>query len=261
MIDEFQEERRASISSMAKDYSLQEDSLGLLVKSVAHGYPYHFDWFGRPIIQFPEDIVVFQEIVWEVKPDLILEVGIARGGSLVLSASMLVMLDLMEDGTVTLLPNDRSKNRQVIGVDIDIRPHNRRAIEAHPLYPRIKLIEGSSVDDSTIEQVISGVSGYNKILVCLDSNHTHDHVLRELEVYGLLTTPGSYCLVYDTVIDDMPDKMFVEREWGQGNNPKTAVREFVSKHPEFEVNKRIGDKLLMTAAPSGHLYRRVTEAD
>lgn len=218
-------------------------------------YSYHFEWQGRPIIQYPQDIIAIQELIWEVKPDLIIETGIAHGGSLVFSASMLTLLDIydaIESGS-TFNPNQTK--RKVVGIDIDIRAHNREAIEAHPLSSRIDMIQGSSIAQDVIDQVKELANSYERVLVCLDSNHTHDHVLAELRGYAPLTSVGSYCVVFDTIIEDMPIGMFLDSPWSRGNNPKTAVREFLETHPEFEIDKDIQHKLLITVAPDGYLKR------
>jgi len=210
-------------------------------------YSYHFEWQGRPIIQYPQDIVQFQEIVWKTKPDLIIETGIAHGGSLILSASMLALLDISHT-------SEREK-RMVLGIDIDIRKHNREAIEAHPLADRIEMIQGSSIDDSVVNEVKNYTKNFQSIMVCLDSNHTHDHVLKELELYAPFVSVDNFCIVWDTVIEDMPEDSFQDRPWGKGNNPKTAVWEFLKSHTEFEIDKNIQNKLLITAAPDGYLKR------
>lgn len=219
-------------------------------------YSYQFDWMGRPIIQYPQDIVAMQELIWSVKPDLIIETGIAHGGSLIFSASMLALLDMteaIEAGDSTL--NLRASRRKVIGIDIDIRAHNRAAIETHPLSSRIEMIQGSSIAPETIDQVKAAASGYQRVMVCLDSNHTHDHALAELVAYAPLTSVGSYCVVFDTVVEDMPAEMFPDRPWGPGNNPKTAVWEYLKSHPEFVVDKALDDKLQISVAPEGFLKR------
>jgi cephalosporin hydroxylase len=218
-------------------------------------YSYHFSWQNRPIIQYPQDIVAMQELIWQVKPDLIIETGIAHGGSLVFSASMLALLDMSEaiETGKTITPND--SHRKVLGIDIDIRTHNRIAIEAHPMASRIQMIEGSSIAPEIIEQVHSVADNYSRILVCLDSNHTHEHALAELNAYAPLTSEESYCVVFDTIIEDMPSDMFPDRSWGPGDNPKTAVWEYLKTHPEFEIDKSIQHKLLITVAPDGYLKR------
>jgi cephalosporin hydroxylase len=208
-------------------------------------YTYHFSWLGRPIIQFPQDIVAMQEIIWAVQPDLIIETGIAHGGSLVFSAAMLE-LNAACGG---------SPSAEVLGIDIDIRAHNRAAIEAHPMAKRISMIEGSSIAPDVIASVRERSKGKERVLVCLDSNHTHEHVLAELDAYALLTTIGSYCVVFDTTIDDLPVGSFPGRGWDQGANPKTAVRAWLKSHPEFEVDKAIQNKLMITVASDGYLRR------
>ncbi len=222
----------------------------------ANGYTYNFSWSGRPIIQYPQDIVAIQEIIWSVRPDLIIETGIAHGGSLVFSASMLAHLDLCDainDGVPLLNPAE--SNRRVLGIDIDIRQHNRLAIESHPMASRIRMIEGSSIDASVAEKVREVASKFDRVLVILDSNHTHSHVLSELELYSELVSVGSYCVVLDTLIEDMPASLFPGRQWGPGNNPKTAVWEFVSANGNFKIDKDIHNKLLITVAPDGFLKR------
>jgi cephalosporin hydroxylase len=210
---------------------------------------------NRPIIQYPQDMVAVQELIWQIKPDLIIETGIAHGGSLTMSASMLALLDMceaIESGTVL---DPKKSKRKVLGLDIDIRKHNREAIETHPMSSRIQMIQGSSIAAEVIEKVKAVAKNYQRVLVCLDSNHTHDHVLAELEAYAPLTSVGSYCIVFDTIVEDMPKAMFSDRSWGPGNNPKTAVREFLKTHPEFKIDEQIQNKLLITVAPDGYLTK------
>ena len=217
--------------------------------SIGDRYSYNFSWLGRPIIQYPQDIVAIQELVFNVRPDLIVETGIAHGGSLVLSASLLALLDVM-DGL-----DPRQSNRKVVGVDIDIRPHNRQALDQHPLRFKMELIQGSSIEPSIIEQVRSHAKDCSKILVALDSNHTHDHVLAELNAYADLTSIGSYCIVFDTCVEDLPAGSSLDRPWDVGNNPKTALHQWLKSHPEFEIDKDIDNKLLISVAPDGYLKR------
>jgi cephalosporin hydroxylase len=218
-------------------------------------YSYHFEWMNRPIIQYPQDMVAVQELIWQIKPDLIIETGIAHGGSLTMSASMLALLDMceaIESGTVL---DPKKSKRKVLGLDIDIRKHNREAIETHPMSSRIQMIQGSSIAAEVIEKVKAVAKNYQRVLVCLDSNHTHDHVLAELEAYAPLTSVGSYCIVFDTIVEDMPKAIFSDRPWGPNNNPKTAVWEYLKTHSEFEIDKSIDHKLLISAAPDGYLKR------
>jgi cephalosporin hydroxylase len=218
-------------------------------------YSYNFSWLGRPIIQYPQDMVAMQEIIWSVRPDLIIETGIAHGGSLIFSASMLAQLDICDAIEAGVSFNPRESRRKVLGIDIDIRAHNRAAIEAHPMVSRIQMIQGSSIAPEVVAQVRQIATKYQRVLVCLDSNHTHDHVLAELEAYAPLASVGSYCVVFDTIIEDMPADMFPDRPWGPGNNPKTAVHEYLRSHPEFEIDTSIQHKLLITVAPDGYLKR------
>jgi cephalosporin hydroxylase len=220
-----------------------------VLQSINDRYSYNFSWLARPIIQYPQDIVAFQELVSQVKPDLILETGIAHGGSLVLSASLLCLLDVMEG------LDPRQSPRKVVGVDIDIRPHNREALDEHPLRFKMELIEGSSIDPAIIQQARSHAVGIERVLVSLDSNHTHEHVLAELNAYADLVSVGSYCIVFDTVVEDLPAGSFPDRPWDVGNNPKTAVHEWLKDHPEFEIDKDIDNKLLISVAPDGYLKR------
>ncbi|NMM11428.1 MAG: cephalosporin hydroxylase [Polaromonas sp.] len=218
-------------------------------------YSYHFEWQSRPVIQYPQDIVALQELIWSIKPDLIIETGIAHGGSLIFSASMLALLDMCEAIEANKSIDPKSSRRKVLGIDIDIRSHNRAAIEAHPMASRIHMIQGSSIAPDVVQQVKDFAAGYSRVFVILDSNHTHDHVLAELQAYAPLTSKGSYCVVFDTVVEDMPKEMFPDRPWGPGDNPKTAVWEYLKTHPEFEIDKSIQHKLLITVAPDGYLKR------
>ncbi len=254
-ISKFYEEQSKRIESFSKDEQLRSISHGWLKKSMGSAYVYNFDWLGRPIIQYPNDIVAMQELIWQIKPDLIIETGIAHGGSLIFSASMLAMLDMCEAIETGQTLDPKVSKRKVLGLDIDIRQHNKEAIEAHPMASRIEMIQGSSIAPEVIQQVQHIAKEYKTILVCLDSNHTHDHVLAELEAYASLTSVGSYCVVFDTVIEDMPKEMFPDRPWGPGDNPKTAVWEYLKTHPEFEIDKSIPNKLLITVAPDGYLKR------
>lgn len=244
-----------NVEALANDRELARLSSEWLRRSALSRYSYNFEWLGRPIIQYPQDIVCLQELIWAVKPDVIIETGIAHGGSLILSASMLALLDVCDAITNDTSLDLRTPSRRVIGIDIEIRPHNRVAIEAHPLSRYISMIEASSIEPTTIQQVRDLARGSGATLVCLDSNHTHEHVLAELSAYAPLVTPNSYCLVFDTLVEDMSDDMFPDRPWGRGNNPKTAVWEFVESHPEFEIDRDIQHKLQITVAPDGFLRR------
>ena len=254
-MNEFDKEVINRVTSYAGEVAFKESAARFLRESVGPKYSYNFSWQGRPIIQYPQDIVAMQELIWRVKPDLIVETGIAHGGSLVFSASMLALLDMYEAIEAGRTLDPARSSRKVVAVDIDIRAHNRAAIEAHPLASMITMIQGSSVASEVVEQVRSLAAGYGRVLVCLDSNHTHDHVLAELEAYAPLVTPGSYCVVFDTLIEDMPADAYPERPWGPGNNPKTAVWEYLKQHPEFEIDRHIHEKLMITVAEDGFLKR------
>ncbi|WP_072061633.1 cephalosporin hydroxylase family protein [Synechococcus sp. GFB01] len=236
-------------NTQASDPTITKPAGEFFARSHELRYSYNFTWLGRPIIQYPQDVVAFQEIVFDVKPDVILETGIAHGGSLVLSASLLCLLDIMEG------LDPRQSHRKVVGVDIEIRPHNRKALNEHPLRFKLELIQGSSIDSEIIKQVRCHAGGAERVLVCLDSNHTHDHVLAELDAYADLVSIGSYCIVYDTVIEDLSEGSFPDRPWDVGNNPKTAVHQWLKNHSEFEINKNIDNKLLISVAPHGFLKR------
>jgi cephalosporin hydroxylase len=251
----FEKERESRLMANGTDAGLQSASRQWVERTMRSKYVYNFDWLGRPIIQYPQDIVAIQELVWNVRPDLIIETGIAHGGSLMLSASMLALLDLCDAAEAGTTLDPRRPRRKVLGVDIDIREHNRKAIEAHPLSGRIEMIQGPSTSDSVISQVRERASGFERVLVCLDSNHTHDHVLAELKAYAPLVSNGSYCVVFDTFVEDMPADLFPDRPWAPGNNPRTAVREFLRSHPEFSVDSAMEHKLLITVAPGGFLKR------
>ena len=241
----FEQEVDERVAANGRNESLRHAANAFMRESTGPKYSYNFSWLGRPIIQYPQDIVAMQELIWAVQPDLIIETGIAHGGSLVLWASLLEL-----NAACGGPPDGR-----VVGIDIDIRAHNRAAIEAHPMHRRIAMIEGSSVDGAVIAEVAAAAAGRDRVLVCLDSNHTHAHVLAELEAYAPLASVGSYCVVFDTIIEDLPTGTYPDRPWGPGDNPKTAVREFLRSHDEFEVDRRVEDKLLVTVAPGGYLKR------
>ena len=255
LYDQFKQESRAEIDLMGRDEKLNELSRQWANSANVRKYSYHFEWQGRPIIQYPQDIMAMQELIWSIKPDLIIETGIAHGGSLIFSASMLALLDMCDAIETGETINPKMSRRKVLGIDIDIRAHNREAIVGHPMASRIQMIQGSSIAPEIIEQVCAVAASYSCVLVCLDSNHTHDHVLAELQAYAPLVSKGSYCVAFDTVIEDMPKEMFPDRPWGPGNNPKTAVWEYLRTHPEFEIDKSIQHKLLITVAPDGYLKR------
>ena len=251
----FDKEVADRISAVSGNRSLMDSAQTFMLESIATGYSYNYHWMGRPIIQYPQDMVAMQELVWSVKPDLIIETGIAHGGSLIMNASFLALLDYCDAISSGKILDPSAPKRKVLGIDIDIRPHNLEAIKRHPMGNRIDMIQGSSIDSSIVQKVKEYAKEYKNIMVCLDSNHTHDHVLAELQAYADLTSKGSYCIVFDTVVEDMPKSLSGDRPWGPGNNPKTAAWEFLKNHPDFEIDKDIQNKLLITVAPDGYLKR------
>jgi cephalosporin hydroxylase len=255
LFEQFDEQVKNNIIALGADNNLYKTTMSWIRQSNAHGYTYNYSWFSRPIIQYPQDIMALQEIIWKVRPDLIIETGIAHGGSLIFYASLLSILDYCDAVSTGTVLNPLLSKRRVLGIDIDIRQHNRAAIEAHPMAHKIEMIQGSSIATEVITEVHERAKYYKRILVCFDSNHTHDHVLAELTAYASLVSVGSYCCVFDTLIEDMPAEMFPDRPWGPGNNPKTAVHEFLQTHSEFEIDISIQKKLLITVAPDGYLYR------
>jgi len=239
-IQAFNEERNQRIERNGNNEALQAAASAFNVESNKAQYSYNFSWMGRPIIQYPQDMIAMQEIIWQLKPDLIIETGIAHGGSLVYYASL---LELIGKG-------------EILGIDIDIRAHNRAEIEKHPMFKRIKMLQGSSIDEKLVDQVKEIAKGKQTVLVSLDSNHTHEHVLRELELYAPFVTPGSYIVVFPTIVEDLPQGYFKEpRPWGIGNNPKTAVWEFLKKNDQFAIDTAIDNKLLISVGPEGYLKR------
>lgn len=237
--EQFQKERFERIQMNAKSKNLVQAANIFMHESIPAKYSYNFSWMGRPIIQYPQDMMATQEILWVVQPDLVIETGIAHGGSLIFYASV---LELIGKG-------------KVLGIDIEIRPHNRQAIESHPMFKRISMIEGSSISEDVLKQVRKTTEGKQTILVVLDSNHTHKHVLKELELYSAFVTRNSYLIVFDTIIEDMPNEFFLDRPWAKGDNPKTALLEFLKTHDEFVVDEGVEHKLLITVAPCGYLKR------
>lgn len=244
-IKKFEIEKKDRINQYNSNVSLVDSANKFMQESAIPKYSYNFSWLGRPIIQYPQDILAMQEIIWDVKPDLIIETGIAHGGSLIFSASMLTLLEAC---------GEISKG-EVLGIDIDIRKHNKKEIEKHPMSKKITMFEGSSISDTMIIKVHEFAKRGKKILVCLDSNHTHKHVLSELNAYANLVSVGSYCCVFDTIIENMSEDSCSNRPWGAGNSPKTAVKEYLKNNDNFIINKDIDNKLLITVAPEGYLKR------
>jgi cephalosporin hydroxylase len=241
----FDDEVTERVVANGQNAALKQSAAKLMEESLKARYSYNFSWLGRPIIQYPQDIVAMQELIWTIKPDLIIETGIAHGGSIIFSASMLE-LNAACGGP---------KDGEVLAVDIDIRAHNRVAIESHPMFKRISMIQGSSVAPEVVAQVRAKASNKQRVMVCLDSNHTHEHVLQELLAYAPLVSVGSYCVVFDTIVEDMPGEIVEDRPWKPGDNPKTAVMEYLKTHPELEIDSRMDNELLLSVAPSGYLKR------
>lgn len=237
---EFQEERHKAILEMGKDKEFRKMSLDWILKSNEHKYGFNFTWMGRPVIQFPNDMFIIQQLIWQIKPDLIIETGIAHGGSIIFSASMLELVG--GDG-------------QVVGIDVDIRTHNRIEIEEHPMFKRIEMIEGSSTDEEVINQVYKIADNKKSIMVFLDSNHSHKHVLGEMNVYGKLVNVGSYMVVFDTCIELFPKGYCSDRPWDVGDNPMTAIDAFMKNNNTFIRDELLNSKAIITAAPDGYLRK------
>lgn len=244
-MNDFAKEVTDRIAANGSDSELTASAQAFTRASIKRQYSYNFSWLGRPIIQYPQDMIAMQELIWSIQPDLIIETGIAHGGSLIMSASLLE-LNAVCGG---------NPDASVLGIDIDIRSHNRAAIDAHPMSRRIRMIQGSSIAPEVIAQVHAEAAGKPRVLVCLDSNHTHEHVLAELQAYAQLATLGSYCVVFDTIVEDVPATMYPDRPWGPGNNPKSAVLEYLKTHDEFMIDKGIDLQLMISMAPDGYLKR------
>jgi cephalosporin hydroxylase len=244
-IQQFEIERAARIEQLGQDTQFQAQSREWLEQSMRRQYVYNFSWLGRPIIQNPIDMMAMQELMWTVQPDLVIETGIAHGGSLIFSASMLELIAACGGKSDAL----------VLGIDIDIREHNKQAILQHPMSKRIQMLQGSSVAPDIVEQVRAIASTRQRVMIFLDSNHTHEHVLAELQAYAPLVSKDSYCVVFDTFVEDVPADVFEDRPWQPGNSPKTAVYSYLQNHPEFEIDRGMQHKLQITVAPDGFLKR------
>lgn len=254
-IEQFAQEVSSNIDSLKRDKDLAALSRIWVREIARHKWAYNFAWLGRPAIQFPNDAWQVQELIWQTRPDIIVEAGIAHGGSLIYSASMLSLLDYCDAVESGEMLDPKKPKRRVIGVDIDIRQHNREAIEAHPMANRITMIQGSSIAQETVAKVKDAIPQGASVMVLLDSNHTHEHVLGELQHYAPLVAVGGYCVVFDTIVEDMPEDLMGDRPWGPGNSPKSAVMEYIKSHPEFVIDDRIDAKLQISVAPSGFLKR------
>lgn len=257
-MSDFEQEAHQRIGEMGRNSALAVSAKTFLELTIDCKYSYNFFFLGRPIIQYPQDMAAIQELVWSVRPDLIIETGIAHGGSLILSASLLALLDYCDAAEAGEVVDPAHPRRKVLGIDIDIRAHNRAAILAHPMASRVEMLEGSSTAPdivAAVEARVAGLPAGSRVMVLLDSNHTHRHVLDELRAYAPLVTPGSYCVVFDTVIENLRPGSFPDRPWDHGDNPMTAVREYLTDHPEFEIDREIETKLQITVAPGGFLLR------
>ena len=263
-IKRFEKECAEEILIQGNNHDLKQKSIEWLNEANNHKYSYHFKWMNRPIIQYPQDIQMMQELIMEVKPDLIIETGIAHGGSILLSASMLALLDLSDS-----IGNDEkydisNSQRKVLALDIDIREHNKKEILNNPFSKYIEMIEGSSVDKKIIDKVHHVAKDYKKIMIFLDSNHTHEHCLAELNAYAKLTSVGSYIVAFDTVIEYLPDNHLPNnsnpsiadaRTYKKGDNPMSAVIEYLKNNDDFEIDSEIDNKLLISVVPNGYLKR------
>lgn len=234
---EFEAMKLQTAAEMATDAELNRRALDVSIDADRYSYSYQWTWLGLPIIQMPPDIVATQEIIWSCRPQLVIETGVARGGSAILSASI---LEILGEG-------------RVVAVDIDVRAHNRAAIEEHPLAHRIDLVQGSSVDPDVVAQVAALAAGLDRVMVILDSNHTHEHVLAELEAYAPMVTEGQFLIVADTAIEHIPVQDHRPRPWAPGNSPASALDDYVARHPRFEADPHVNAKLLMTSSPGGYL--------
>lgn len=242
-IEEFKKERAEAMEAMAKDTELKKKSVDWMLHADQYKYTYNFSWMGRPIIKYPQDIVIMQELIWNIRPDLIIETGIAHGGSIIFSSSMMELL---------------GNGGKVIAVDIDIRKHNREEIEKHPMMKNITMLEGSSVDEKIVKQIADYAKGFKKVMVVLDSNHSHEHVYRELELYTPLVSVGSYILLPDTFVEFFPKGYVTNRPWDVGNNPYTAMEAFLKTTRQFVKDEEITNKLLITEALGGGYLKRIS---
>ncbi len=240
-VEEFKLERLKRVNSYMKDQKFVDLTRKWEEEAFKKGYVYNFEWLGRPVIQYPQDIIIVQEVINEVNPDIIIEIGVAHGGSIIFSASILELLG--------------KKDSFVLGIDVDIREHNKKEIEKSPMFKRIKLVEGSSIDQKTVDQIEKYIDADKRVMVILDSMHTHEHVLKELNIYSKYVSKNSYIIVQDTHIEDLPDEFWDNRPWSHGNSPKTAVFEFIEKNANYEVDNYYEDKAMITCAKSGFLKR------
>lgn len=238
-IEKFHDDKQKRIEANGRNAQLDTLASDFMKESILSHYSYNFSWLGIPVIQYPQDLLAMQQLIWTIKPDVIIDVGIAHGGTTIFYASL---LELIGKG-------------KVIGVDIDIRKHNRDRLEQHPLFKRVDLVEGSSIDDATLDTVKKYIAPTDTVLVSLDSNHTHEHVLQELQYYSPLVSAGSYLVVFDTIIEAMPKDTFLDRPWNVGDNPKTAIDAFLKENKMFLIDNEIDNQLMISAAKGGYLKR------
>jgi cephalosporin hydroxylase len=239
----FEEKKRRQASALAQDQHLFADAIDMLHAVDKYDYSYLWSWMGVPIIQLPADIITTQEVIWATKPDVIIETGVARGGSVLFMASI---LELIGKG-------------KVIGVDIDIRAHNRDSIERHPMAKRVMLVEGPSNDPATLAKVRAGIPAGATAMVVLDSDHSRDHVLGELRTYGPLVTQGCYLVVADTVLghldfDQTPRNR--AKVCFRGNEPLSALKAYLKETDRFEIDPVVNGKLILSSSPGGYLRCR-----
>lgn len=226
--------------SLGLDDDIFKKSKDLIYDLDVYDYNYLWTWMGVPIIQLPADIMATQEVIWKTKPDIIIETGVARGGSLIFMASI---LEIIGKG-------------KVIGVDIDIRKHNRDSIEAHPLSKRINLVEGGSVDTDILAEVRSHIRKDSKVMVVLDSDHSRSHVLNECRAYGPMVTQGCYLVVADTLVGHVEEKDAPTNRsklWFKGNDPLSATNDYLKENDRFEIDDEINGKLVLSSSPGGYL--------
>ena len=238
--DAFLADRRRNSVALGQDEAAFTASVEAVVRADRHSYAYLWTWLGVPIIQLPADVMATQEVVWDCKPDVVIETGVARGGSLIFMASLLTLIG----------------KGKIVGVDIDIRAHNRRSIEEHALTNLVTLIEGPSTDPETIARVRETIPDGASVMVILDSDHSYDHVLDELRVYGPLVTPGQFLVVADTLLGRLtPEQTPKARAdvWEPGNEPLSALREYMRETDRFSIDEAINGKLILSSSPGGYL--------
>jgi cephalosporin hydroxylase len=240
--EQFQKKNEKFIRVMNEDRIFRQETSNWVNRALGHEYHYHFSWLGMPIIQFPTDIILMQELVWAVQPDLIIDVGVARGGSVIFFASMLALI---------------GGEGQVVGVDVDIRNENLQRIQSHRMADKVCLLEGSSTNPDVIRQVERFVRDSETVLVVLDSNHTEKHVSRELQEYSKFVTGGSYIVVFDTIIESIAEEFNVGKPWGKGNNPLVAVDKFLMSNKQFQRDRTFEERALVTVAPGGFLKKKI----